>query len=71
MEWIHEAGMCDDADARQGMGVFGSAIEAVTNPVSEHARITDLIAAFCSTRTKRELLEGAASVRFSWRRYTT
>ena len=57
MHWVHEEGMCDEATRDKNYVDLALDIMEGREPLSELARIIEVIEAFAKTKTKAELLE--------------
>ena len=62
-EWIHEEGMCDDATLAKDWIMFATQIHLGEETPEEFERLKSVLAAFCLTKTKQELLDGAMARR--------
>jgi crotonobetainyl-CoA:carnitine CoA-transferase CaiB-like acyl-CoA transferase len=58
-EWISEEGGCDEATRDLDWIGLGNALSSGEVPISEFDRIKGLLADFCMTKTKQELLDAA------------
>ncbi|MFN0089485.1 MAG: CaiB/BaiF CoA transferase family protein [Acidimicrobiales bacterium] len=63
MDWVHEAGYCDEATRDKDWVMYGMALTSGEEPPAEYARVQGCIEAFTASRTKAELLEGAMNRR--------
>jgi len=59
MAWVHEEGFCDEATRDKDWVDYGMMLSDGREPIEEFDRVKACIAAFTSTKTKAELLEGA------------
>ncbi len=59
MDWIHEEGFCDEATRDKDWVGYGQLLMTGAEPLSEFDRVKDVVTAFCSQRTKAELIHGA------------
>jgi crotonobetainyl-CoA:carnitine CoA-transferase CaiB-like acyl-CoA transferase len=62
-EWIHEEGMCDDADLEIDWLNFVEGMQTGRIPLDEYDRIQDVAEEFTKTKTKAELLQAALDKR--------
>ncbi len=63
MEWVCEAGFCDEATRDKDWIGYGLALHTGAETLEEFDRVKVCIAAFTSSKTKAELLEGAMTRR--------
>ncbi|MBM3684214.1 MAG: CoA transferase [Actinobacteria bacterium] len=58
-EWIYEEGGCDEASRDKDWIMFGTQLHTGEETVEEFDRLKSVLAAFCLTKSKQELFEGA------------
>ena len=58
--WVYDEGFCDESIRDKPWEDYGTLLYSGEEPVSELARVCEAVAAFTSTKTKAELLEGAS-----------
>jgi crotonobetainyl-CoA:carnitine CoA-transferase CaiB-like acyl-CoA transferase len=63
MEWIHEAGYCDEVTRDKDWIAYTQLLMTGEEPISEYERVKLVIGEFCSAHTKQELLDGAMARR--------
>ncbi len=59
MEWVHEAGFCDDATLSKDWIGYGALLASSAEPVEEFDRVKACLVAFTSAHTKAELFDEA------------
>ncbi|MFV0309432.1 MAG: CoA transferase [Desertimonas sp.] len=59
MDWIHEEGFCDDATRNKDWLDYANQLYDGREPISEYNRLKEIVATFCATKTKAELLDAA------------
>jgi crotonobetainyl-CoA:carnitine CoA-transferase CaiB-like acyl-CoA transferase len=63
-EWIHEEGMCDEETLRGTDWImFASQVHTGERSLEDFERLKEILAAFCLTKTKQELLDAAMARR--------
>ncbi|MEW6476613.1 MAG: CoA transferase [Actinomycetota bacterium] len=59
MEWVHEAGFCDEAMRDKDWIAYGLRLHTGEEPPEAYAGVQAAIAAFTASRTRQELFDGA------------
>ncbi|HVW35477.1 MAG TPA: CoA transferase, partial [Acidimicrobiia bacterium] len=59
MEWVHEAGFCDEAMRDKDWIGYGLALHTGAESPTDYARVQAAVAALTASRTRQELFEGA------------
>ena len=63
MEWVHEEGFCDEAMLNKDWIAYTEMLFGGVEPPEEYERVKDAVGAFCMSKTKQELLDGAMARR--------
>jgi crotonobetainyl-CoA:carnitine CoA-transferase CaiB-like acyl-CoA transferase len=61
MAWVHEEGYCDEATRDKDWLEYTNMLYDGSEPVEEYDRVKAVVAEFCMSKTKAELLEAARS----------
>ncbi len=59
MQWIYEAGFCDEATRNRDWIAFGSLFFGDPEAIAEYERLKQVVEDFTTSKTKAELLQGA------------